>query len=1694
MFDKSSNISCDTLTTNELVLKSAYVGIFDVSGSIVVGQNVSVGGTLSVSGNANLQTVNVETLNILGQTNLDGNTFIGGSLTTELDLISNHDVTIAGNLNIKDNFNFSTHSLTKTHFMSCDVSGLGINIEYPRATFDVYGDCVNGLSVQSDGLECHSILAANRRDKRIEVDVSSNDGTPGAPYLQDGTIVTMQFTGGSGYADDVYSTPPVYGNATISYVASRSNAPVGDLMIDSPNTIMTQSPLIVNTANNMRPLNESVVIRDSAVGPYWNDVYKNPAATMGQGITILASPSETVDTYVSNNSHLNFMSYANKTTWNSGTNSWEYVVSKRGGTVGGGAYPLDGTRGMASMGVLDICGAYYPSQLVVAGKVANRYLTTTGFNKFKPLTESYVVDINGPVRIDNGDIQPVLVMPIQATELVPAISGLSNYVAYGASPDVAGSYSYVSSATGLAKTGYRSIVYSSTDSGVTWSNTILYPVDVSGAQNRVVKGTLRGAASYVDPASNFFKFVVGDAGTIAVTNGVGGWININDNTSTNFSHLALMATTNGVGVTTFNLLYSADASMCYLKSISANLNSSTINTSIGSNSPIGITSPSPSIAAGVGTITAIAQYGTKLFVGGAGLRIFDIALNGNGAISGLTPGSVFTIVNAPYTYSSIYAYSETYAIAVGYQTLLGVQYGLISIWDGTSWFTDYHFTDNEYGKNLHLTDAFIYDSMNSFIVGYNIVTNQGCIYTSTNGGYNIYSGTVTSWTKFVTPDYVVPAVSPSGKEAMLYDAPLSSIAIPNARTMLVTKTITQRSSIVAGKSGVFNVFFPNYFDRANDSVLDLVGNMNTSGSIGVNDGGELLSNNGVMNVFNAVPTVNVGLQSTAIHMGNPTGATYFHSPIDISAGTISYYRGENRFSGAVFFDGIVQMGSNGALSATNSAVSGTLTTLGNVFFQNTVQSSSSTSGTVVVSGGVGVAGNIFIGGNLNVAKTLNVVSDSSFNGRVLMTNTTASTAYTNGALVITGGVGVAGAINVRGQSNFTSDATFVGRVLNTNATASTTYGTGALVVTGGVGIGGAINVAGQSNFASDASFNGNVIVTSLTASVGKATGAIIVGGGVGVGGNVCIGSWLSVNQDARPITVVDICANAQPNAISVFNGSTNIGVGWNNAAVSTMGSNNILYGAANFGSVAAAAGSYNVGVGTRNFTGGAGSYNVGIGDSVMADSGGVTYSVGVGWEAVKQARGQLNTGIGVRALTGYTNSGMAGVGYNTGIGAYAGAYDLSGYNNTYLGANSGQINTNYATYHDSTAVGYGAVVTASNQIMLGRSSESIAVLGKMGIGTVAPAYGLDVSGTFNVCSAGLTGGNVVITSGKMGIGTVSPAYALDISSSNGVRVSNSFIFYANNATNVAEAFLWPRLSDNVMYMNYGSAGLNIRNNSSVSSMFMKSTGEVGVGTVSPLLTLDVLGSITANSGNYPNYGVVLSAKSGVSEIKLNQAGGTHYTINNSGGYLNFINSGSSGSPYQTGTTLMSIGSTGNVGIGTATPAYPLDLATNTARVNKLLVGSSSTSAGISAYTNNGVDVLLYGNNGWIRFRPKGETDATNEGYFDNNGKMQAVTFNASSDYRMKSDIVDLDDGYTVDGLRPVAYTLTRSGQKDMGFLAHEVQETFPFLVTGEKDGDQMQSMNYNGFIALLVKEIQVLKRENRELRDGLSKVLQHLNL
>jgi hypothetical protein len=91
------------------------------------------------------------------------------------------------------------------------------------------------------------------------------------------------------------------------------------------------------------------------------------------------------------------------------------------------------------------------------------------------------------------------------------------------------------------------------------------------------------------------------------------------------------------------------------------------------------------------------------------------------------------------------------------------------------------------------------------------------------------------------------------------------------------------------------------------------------------------------------------------------------------------------------------------------------------------------------------------------------------------------------------------------------------------------------------------------------------------------------------------------------------------------------------------------------------------------------------------------------------------------------------------------------------------------------------------------------------------------------------------------------------------------------------------------------------------------------------------------------------------------------------------------------------------------------------------------------------------------------------------GTVNATSYNATSDHRIKENVLNLDESYSVDNLRPVKYTNKITGKEEFGLIAHELQEIYPYLVNEIKDGEKYQSINYIGLISLIINEIKILK-------------------
>ena len=143
--------------------------------------------------------------------------------------------------------------------------------------------------------------------------------------------------------------------------------------------------------------------------------------------------------------------------------------------------------------------------------------------------------------------------------------------------------------------------------------------------------------------------------------------------------------------------------------------------------------------------------------------------------------------------------------------------------------------------------------------------------------------------------------------------------------------------------------------------------------------------------------------------------------------------------------------------------------------------------------------------------------------------------------------------------------------------------------------------------------------------------------------------------------------------------------------------------------------------------------------------------------------------------------------------------------------------------------------------------------------------------------------------------------------------------------------------------------------------------------------------------------------------------------------------------------------------------------------------------GTSYWSINGSNIYYSsGNVGINDSAPSYALDVSGDGRFT--GTLNAAAFNSTSDYRIKESVKRIDENYTIDKLRPVIYLNKQTLKTDMGLIAHELQESYPFLVNGEKDGEEKQSVNYIGLIALLIKEMQETKKEVIHLKKEIKKL------
>jgi hypothetical protein len=98
-----------------------------------------------------------------------------------------------------------------------------------------------------------------------------------------------------------------------------------------------------------------------------------------------------------------------------------------------------------------------------------------------------------------------------------------------------------------------------------------------------------------------------------------------------------------------------------------------------------------------------------------------------------------------------------------------------------------------------------------------------------------------------------------------------------------------------------------------------------------------------------------------------------------------------------------------------------------------------------------------------------------------------------------------------------------------------------------------------------------------------------------------------------------------------------------------------------------------------------------------------------------------------------------------------------------------------------------------------------------------------------------------------------------------------------------------------------------------------------------------------------------------------------------------------------------------------------------------------------------------------------------------------VTYNTTSDYRLKTDLKDFGGLDVVNKIKTYDFAWKTNNSRMHGVMAHELQEILPYAVTGKKDSVDIngklitQGVDYGRITPVLVKAIQEQDRKINQL-------------
>jgi hypothetical protein len=277
----------------------------------------------------------------------------------------------------------------------------------------------------------------------------------------------------------------------------------------------------------------------------------------------------------------------------------------------------------------------------------------------------------------------------------------------------------------------------------------------------------------------------------------------------------------------------------------------------------------------------------------------------------------------------------------------------------------------------------------------------------------------------------------------------------------------------------------------------------------------------------------------------------------------------------------------------------------------------------------------------------------------------------------------------------------------------------------------------------------------------------------------------------------------------------------------------------------------------------------------------------------------------------------------------------------------------------------------------------------------------------------------------------------------------------------------------------GSVGIN----SAAASNFTTTTGILTLQGAGGVLVNSIGGKmrIGATGQNVDISGSALNVNT-TGAVSINSAAASNFTTT-SGNITLHANSATGNVIITAHTGIgMIVNSSGKVGIGTTSPANALDV-TGGVAIGGAYSGTTVPTNGLIVQGGVGI----------------GKTSVTSNYALDISGNVQATSYNAISDIRLKTNIQSLTGSLElVNQLNGVSFTWINdtTNRPIHGLIAQDVEKVLPDIVNTatveNESGYKQKSIHYDGLFPHLIESIKTLTQENKDLVSKVD-VLTHEN-